>query len=493
MEVNKVAKVDASMELQVDTRRALTAAITAFSKNMFSYFDELQQSLVYTGFFGIISALLYTQDILQDILVASSSISSEETYRILSHIEVQEKKLGFAMIGIFCISLIAVGVETIVKINQLMLVKNCRKIYFLIFPACLLNLGPVALTLLQFISRMKVVKKLYKNEDEWKHDQKVINDALSTTKTREALLENLPMLVIVCFKIALSSRVSLLEVFSSTSSACLFSKVVVHHVKIRIGTQLNVWKTVILTITATAYIYCSLILITTFAIESERDGIMIPNDPTSGVEESSGMVFLLLIFPTIFFCLLPFSIYDLAPAILGDSLSIKEYFTNHPKPIWYASIALQTLGLIYHLGTAHYFIQRDSISITSMRPIHYVNKGCETTLFGGHLPFCSQWDLKVGGGRIIFKGFMIVSMITSSLVFVFSTNHVLGMQFRDRICFRNAYRQSLNQKLKELLDGIYKKSSQITVGFPEDFTAFTQRQISIFADHENPRIGRSVQ
>ena len=139
MEVNKVAKVDASMELQVDTRRALTAAITAFSKNMFSYFDELQQSLVYTGFFGIISALLYTQDILQDILVASSSISSEETYRILSHIEVQEKKLGFAMIGIFCISLIAVGVETTVKINQLMLVKNCRKIYFLIFPACLKN------------------------------------------------------------------------------------------------------------------------------------------------------------------------------------------------------------------------------------------------------------------------------------------------------------------------------------------------------------------
>ena len=339
---------------------------------------------------------------------------------------------------------------------------------------------------------MKVVKKLYKNEDEWKHDQKVMNDALSTTKTREALFENLPMLVIVCFKIALSARVSLLELFSSTSSACLFSKVVVHHIKNRIGIQLKLWKTVILTLIATAYIYCSLILITTFAIESERDGIMIPTDPTSGVEESSGMVFLLLVFPTIFFCLLPFSIYDLAPAILGDSLSIKEYFTNHPKPIWYASIVLQTLGLVYHLGTAHYFIQRDSISITSMRPIHYVNKGCEATFFGGHLPFCSQWDLKVGGGRIMFKVFMIVSMITSSLVFLISTNHVLGMRLRDRICFRNAYQQFLHKKLNELLDGIYNKSTQITVDFPKDLTAFLQKQISIFVDHKNPKIGRSV-
>ena len=53
------------------------------------------------------------------------------------------------------------------------------------------------------------------------------------------------MLIIVCFKMALSSHVSLLEIISSTSSACLLAKVIISYVTERRTKPLGFFKKVI--------------------------------------------------------------------------------------------------------------------------------------------------------------------------------------------------------------------------------------------------------
>ena len=96
------------------------------------------------------------------------------------------------------------------------------------------------------------------------------------------------MLILVCFKMALSSHVSLLEVVSSASSACLLSKVIITYLTQQKRPPLG-WVTKVFgSLLLGAYIYVTLILITTFAIESERDGIFVSTDPRQGLEESSG-------------------------------------------------------------------------------------------------------------------------------------------------------------------------------------------------------------
>ena len=67
-----------------------------------------------------------------------------------------------------------------------------------------------------------------------------------------------------------------------------------------------------------------------------------------GSEDSSGMVLILLIFPTIFFCLLPFSIYDLIPFIFNDSTAIWEYFQEPPGKPWYLSVLLGSVSSHRH-------------------------------------------------------------------------------------------------------------------------------------------------
>ena len=189
---------------------------------------------------------------------------------------------------VFGISVIVVGWDTVVKSNRLLLAENQRWILVFIAMACFFNLGPVFITFLKLICSSAKVRRMYSTEKEWHKDKQAIEVALSSTKTKEALCENLPMLIIVCFKMALSSQVSLLEVISSASSACLLSKVILTYLTERMKSPLGWVSKIIGSFVSGAYIYFTLVLITTFAIESERDGILVSADPKQGVEESSG-------------------------------------------------------------------------------------------------------------------------------------------------------------------------------------------------------------
>ena len=193
-----------------------------------SRWQKIRQSNIDLFFWSLVTAGIYTQDILQDLLVAWSTSSSKATHQILSNLEVEEKKFGYVMIVFFCLSLIIVGVDTWAKMKELTLVKTYHKTFFMIIiPACCMNLGPVVITFTKFLVGTKYASKLYKKESDQVQDQRSLDAAHASLKMKEALSENLPMLVIVCFKMALSTRVSMLEMASSISSACLFSKAVV--------------------------------------------------------------------------------------------------------------------------------------------------------------------------------------------------------------------------------------------------------------------------
>ena len=407
---------------------------------------------------SLFSVTMYVQDILQDVLVAFTSFSSTAKYQILSNLEVEEKNFGLAMIAIFCCSVIIIGIDTCVMMNKLALMKKHGKMLLMItLLACSVNLGPIVLTFTQFIIRTKYAKRLYQKEADRRRDEKLLELAQSSVKIKEALCENLPMLVIVCFKMALSTRVSLLEIASSASSACFFSKAVVKYAMHRRCVESRGFlKMLLSSLILSLFTYCTLILVTTFAIESERDGILVRNDPTSGIEESSGLVFVLLLLPTVFFCLLPFSIYDLVPCFLGDSPMIMKYFLDHPKPTWYLSVALQILALYFNLSMALYFFQRDPSSLFDFLPLYFVGSGCDGQIMGMELPkvICGQWDLKVGGGRIYFKGFLVVTMIISSIVFLISVFYTIGMSYRERIQFRKGYAQAIEEEIASLCESV---------------------------------------
>ena len=444
--------------------------------------SKLRQSFQLLGslLLTLVSAAAYCQDVLQDILVASASLASKETYRILSNLEVEEEKFGFAMVAVFCISVVVVGIETLKKVNRMRLIKNYRRMYLMIIPACLTNLGPVFITFMKFTLSTKCVKRLYDNEVDLHYDERILEQAASSTKTKEALCENLPMLVIVCFKMALSAKVSLLEILSSTSSAILFTKVVVAYAAQRMTIAMGYVKMVLANLLVAAFMYSTLILITAFAIESERDGILVRTNAKSGVEESSGLVFLLLIFPTIFYCLLPFTIYDLIPCFLSDSLAIKEYFQKPPSIVWYGSVVLHVLALIFNLGTASYFFQRDPISLFEDIKMSYNGFGCEAQVMGMTLPsyICGQWDLKVGAGRIYFKSFIIASVIISCVMFLITVSQTLGMSYRERTHYKKTYERFLNQEIMNLVDGTDVK----TIHNPfNDYNELVKHHLQIFS------------
>ena len=436
-----------------------------------SRFQELRQSNICLFFWSLFSAGIYIQDILQDALVASASLSSKEKYHILSNWEVEEKTFGYTMIAIFFISLTIIGVDTWVKLKELTLVKaHCIVFAIIIIPACLVNLGPVVITFTQFLLSTKYASKLYRKESDLVHDRKLLDAAQASIKMKEALSENLPMLVIVCFKMALSTRLSFLEMASSFSSACLFSKAVVTCMMQRLSNESSGFVRMLFwTLVLSSFTYCTLILVTTFAIESERDGLLVPNDPTSGVEESSGLVFVLLSFPTIFFCLLPFTIYDMLPCVLGDSLPIKKYCISRPKPVWYFSVVPHTAGLFYNLSICSYFYHRDPISFSDPISLYFIGDGYDGKVMGFEL-ITQQWDLKIGGGRIYLKGVMVMAMVISSIVYLIVITHTIGMKYRNRHQYRKSYEEALDNEIKCIVKKINNDEEN---NFLEDYTTLS--------------------
>ena len=102
---------------------------------------------------------------------------------------------------------------------------------------CLLNLGPVFFIALSFFVETSHSQKIYQTEKEANADKVQIQFAEYSTKTKEALCENLPMLILVCFKMSLSSKVTILELISSASSTCLFGKLILTNLSAKsIGT-----------------------------------------------------------------------------------------------------------------------------------------------------------------------------------------------------------------------------------------------------------------
>ena len=150
----------------------------------------------------VFGAVMYCIDILQDIWVAAASLRSSVLHKVSTTLQIQENVFGFVMVGIFVVSVIVVGVEAMKKMNGLNVVKKHPRLQFIVVPLCLLNLGPVSMMMMKLIVQTEQAQKFYDSKEEQKQDQQLLEQALSATKFKEGVCENLPMLVIVTFKIS---------------------------------------------------------------------------------------------------------------------------------------------------------------------------------------------------------------------------------------------------------------------------------------------------
>ena len=416
-----------------------------------TWYNRLHQSTTFTLLRTLFSVVTYTQDIIQDVLVISNTINSNEIYSIQTIMKVREKDFGFAMIGIFCLSVLIVGMTTILQMSRLALLKKYPKIYILLILSNLVNLGPVFVMIMKWAIDRPTTKKTYKNADEYRNDKRIIEQTLSSAKTKEAICENLPMLVIVCFKMALSSRFSWIEAISGFSSALLFSNVFLNFTKNQLRLELGFLWTALANFFMAIFMHSTLLLITSFAIESEQEGIFTASDPRDGAEESSGLVFLLLLLPTVFFCLLPLTIHDMIPVFITDSSSNWQRFQDPPHKIWYSSTVFCALALCYNLGTASHFLQRDPIEFDWSLPTMLYDNQCDILGLSFPSSLCGKWDLKVGAGRVYFKVFTIISMIISSLAYLFVSHIIFGMSYDDRNRFKRAYQDALEQETEQTI------------------------------------------
>ena len=340
------------------------------------------------------------------------------------------------------------------KSKRLILVQRYKWLQVLVMICCLLNLGPIFFIVLRFLIERRSFQKLYASDAEVELDRQQIQIAESLTKTKEALCENLPMLIIMSFKMALSSKVSLLEVLSSASSACLLARMIISYF-VRYHTKpMGFLKMLFGSLILGSFIYVTLISITTFAIESERDGLFTEYDPY--YENSSGLALILLIFPTIFFCLIPFCIYDLIPFIFNGFFVIWENFQEPPGKAWYLSILGCSCALACNLMITTYLFKRDNNGLwEDIKP--YLTT-CNEKFMGLQLPniLCGKCDLKFGVGRIYIKNFQIFAGIVSMVVFFFSIIYILGMRHRPR----NQYKTRLRSLVVEEFSGLFSKLSE---------------------------------
>ena len=140
--LDKISESDSSCENDsrsgAHSLNSQTKSITSLKSRSKAAISDFRDFLV-----TIFSSLLYGQDVFQDIIVTSTSLSSEEKYSILSNLEVEEKKIGYFMVSIFCVCSAVAGFDILLKMKQMILLKTHKKIYFIVLPACLLNLGPV--------------------------------------------------------------------------------------------------------------------------------------------------------------------------------------------------------------------------------------------------------------------------------------------------------------------------------------------------------------
>ena len=135
----------------------------------------------------------------------------------------------------FAASILAVGTTTISNSSNLSLMKRHPRLHAIVIFLSLLNLGPIFFILLNFLLRVPSLRKLYSSQGKLLEDLRATEIALSATKLKQAVCENLPMLIIVCCKTALGSRVNFLEIFSGASSSFLLSKTIIDYAADRRG------------------------------------------------------------------------------------------------------------------------------------------------------------------------------------------------------------------------------------------------------------------
>ena len=70
-------------------------------QNVAKWTRILYQSIAFRLLMTAFSVILYVQDILQDVLIITATISSEEVYNVLSDFEIAERKLGYFMAFMF--------------------------------------------------------------------------------------------------------------------------------------------------------------------------------------------------------------------------------------------------------------------------------------------------------------------------------------------------------------------------------------------------------
>ena len=414
----------------------------------------------------LLPAIFIAFDVIQDVTVIRGSLSSNETYSVQGIITLHEFQFGYAMGFIFCISVLLVGIDTLTKAFRLKIVKKNPWLLLVVILASVTNFGPVLFIILKIIVDFPCIRKVYSSTLEHEKDKQMIEAALSSSKAKEALSESFPMLIIVCFKIALSSRVSLLDLLSSMSSAFMLSHLILDLILERISVSLNISRKVTFLFLAGSSMHITVFLIASFAIESERDGLFILVDPSDGFEKSSGLLFLLLITPVIYFCLLPCTIYDVIPVIINGSSTVWQYFLRPPKKIWYLSLTLWLFGYIYIFGIITYFMKRDPISLDANITAFRDGTSCDSLFPSGFSDsLCTRWDLKIGAGRLYFKGYLIFSGIVS-LVSYFSTFlFIVGMAYRKRTIFTKKYIAMLKEEMAAILQFTKGKSDVDTETF----------------------------
>ena len=427
----------------------------------------------------VFCAVLYMQDIFQDIMMIFNAISSQISHNVTPSIIVQERSFAYAMILVFFISTLVVGYDTITKSNKLILVQEFPLIRLVIFVACLFNLGPICIEILKFFMQTKFVSRVYISRKETSHDLMLLERASSTSKAKEAVCENLPMLVIVCFKMALSSRVSIFELLSSASSALMFSKAVIGPMVKSINESAGFLKSTSIILFVATFLYSALELIIFFAIESERDLIFVGYIKESKVEQSAGLVFVLLILPTIILFLLPLTIYDFIPHLFVDSSMAWEHFLKTPKLIWYSPVLFITVAFIYSFSTVVYLVKRDPIYLFENLPTYLLDTSCSDEFLGKRLQklLCGQWSLKVGAGRLHFKGFVICSGIIISLTYLLSLVFLIGMSYRPRDRFIRAHLKALDGEIHNLINEIMATNSLQT--FSDLYQASVDKQLQL--------------
>ena len=453
-----------------------------YSSKMAEILAQIRQSCALAVLLTIFSVFTYVQDIFEDILVIATSLSSKEVYRVLFNLKMAEKAFGYVMITMFGLSVIVIGWDTMSRANQLTLIKRHRWLHVICGCACMLNLGPVFFICLKLVLSRESAERMYETCRELDHDRQSVEAALSSTKMKEALCENLPMLILVTFKAALSSHVSLLEVISISSSACLLANAFISFISYARTTPLGALKKISGSLLLGSFTSVTLLIVTIFAIEAERDGILVSSDPTQGSEDSSGLVLIFLIFPSIFFCLIPFSIYDMIPFLFKGSPVIWEYFQEPPQKAWYLSLVVCTMGLGFNLMSSLYMYRRDSIDLTDILPPFYSGSGCQNDVLGLQLPsiLCEQYDLKIGAGRVYFKIFLVFAMVVTTVMFICSAMYILGMRYRERRLFRDSFKMVLKNQLHFHKKFLREKIS--TQNFSSECNFLLERQIHIFPE-----------